>query len=97
MSLIVQRSQHRIQHRIRSNQARIRSDLDVKQFDSTTLSQLYQNFSDEVTFIMNPFVYSIDTALTCVEEVAPYPLEQQASLRMAKGPDGPHSRSCFYL
>ena len=32
-------------------------------FGSTTLSQLCQNFSDEVTFILNSFVYSIDTAL----------------------------------
>ena len=55
-----------------------------KQFGSTTLSQLYQNFSDEVTFILNPFVYSIDTALKCVDEAAPYPLEQQ-SMRVAKG------------
>ena len=65
-----------------------------KQFGSTTLSQLYQNFSDEVTFILNPFVYSIDTALKCVDEAAPYPLEQQSMRVVTRNPQSVYVPKC---
>jgi len=47
---------------------------------------LYQNFGDEVTFTLNPFVYGTDTALKCFDESAPCPLEQQSMQVVTQNP-----------
>merc|ERR1712063_152760 len=55
-------------------------------FGSSDLKTLWDEFGDEITFTLNPFVFGSVDSLRCFDEASPCTLEQQSMNVIANNP-----------